>query len=34
MVGIVGRENLEKLRELETQMQRQMLFEQQNDWIF
>ena len=33
MVGCVGKENLEKLRELEVQMERQMLFEQ-NNFIF
>ena len=34
MVGIVGHENLEKLRALEAQMERQMMFEMDNDWIF
>lgn len=33
MVGCVGKENLESLRKLEAEMQRQMLFEQDN-WIF
>lgn len=33
MVGCVGKENLEKLRTLEVQMERQMLFEQ-NNFIF
>ena len=34
MVGCVGKENLEKLRALEAQMERQMLFEMESDWIF
>ncbi len=33
MVGCVGKENLENLRKLEGEMQRQMQF-QQDDWIF